>query len=220
MQQLIHALQERLAAPLPGIEAQLKMISSKLAVPSGPQSRFKVPEEHKKASVLALLYPKGDTWHIALMQRPESPYAHSKQVSFPGGGVEAEDEDEASTALRETEEEFGIPKEKIQILGKLTQVYIPVSNYLVHPFIGYMLEEPIFVPDAHEVEAIVEIPLHSLLDPGNRKTKEIEVHGGITLQDVPYFHLSDKVIWGATAMMLSELSEILADSFPFEKGNL
>jgi 8-oxo-dGTP pyrophosphatase MutT (NUDIX family) len=209
MQDFINTIQQRLQDPLPGIEAQMKMISNKLAAPLGTQSRFKVPETHKKASVLALLYQKSGAWHLALMQRPESPFAHSRQVSFPGGGAEEGDLDESHTALRETEEEFGIPKEKINLLGKLTQVYIPVSNYLVHPFVGYMNEEPVFNPDPNEVEHIVEVLLSDLLDPANRKIKEIEVHGGVKLPDVPYFHLSDKTIWGATAMMLSELAEIL-----------
>jgi 8-oxo-dGTP pyrophosphatase MutT (NUDIX family) len=207
MQKFIHSLRERLNNPLPGESAQKKMLSRQL---SGEEnSRFKVPENHKKASVLALFYPKNSEWHLALMQRPESPYAHSRQVSFPGGGAEEHDLDEAETALRETEEEFGIPKAKIEILGRLTHVYIPVSNYLVHPFIGFLIEEPEFFPDSNEVEEIVEVPISQLLDPTNRKRKEIEIHGGVILQDVPYFHLSDKVIWGATAMMLGELTELM-----------
>jgi len=209
MLNFIHKLRERLHRPLPGENAQKKMISRQLS--GSENNRFKVPEHHKKASVLALFYPKNNEWHLALMQRPESPYAHSRQVSFPGGGAEENDPDEAHTALRETEEEFGIPKTNIEILGRLTQVYIPVSNYLVHPFIGFLNEEPEFYPDSAEVEEIIEVPLSQLLDPSNRKRKEIEIHGGIKLQDVPYFHLSEKVIWGATAMMLGELTELMED---------
>jgi len=207
MLNFIHKLRERLHRPLPGENAQKKMISRQLS--GSENNRFKVPEHHKKASVLALFYPKNNEWHLALMQRPESPYAHSRQVSFPGGGAEESDPDEAHTALRETEEEFGIPKTNIEILGRLTQVYIPVSNYLVHPFIGFLNEEPEFYPDSAEVEEIIEVPLSQLLDPSNRKRKEIEIHGGLKLQDVPYFHLSEKVIWGATAMMLGELTELM-----------
>jgi 8-oxo-dGTP pyrophosphatase MutT (NUDIX family) len=208
MQKFIQILQARLEQPLPGEKAQRKMLSSQLSG-EGQNSRFKIPENHKRASVLALFYPKNTGWHLALMQRPESPYAHSRQISFPGGGAEEHDIDEAETALRETEEEFGIPKTKIEILGRLTHVYIPVSNYLVHPFVGYLREEPLFNPDLNEVEEIVEVPLTELLDPANRKRKEIEIHGGLKLQDIPYFHLSEKVIWGATAMMLGELTELM-----------
>jgi 8-oxo-dGTP pyrophosphatase MutT (NUDIX family) len=190
MQKFIHSLRERLNNPLPGEAAQKKMLSRQLS--GGENSRFKIPEHHKKASVLALFYPKNSQWHLAL-----------------GGGAEEHDIDEAETALRETEEEFGIPKAKIELLGRLTHVYIPVSNYLVHPFIGFLMEEPEFFPDSNEVEEIVEVPISQLLDPTNRKRKEIEIHGGVILQDVPYFHLSDKVIWGATAMMLGELTELL-----------
>ena len=210
MHKFINKLQNRLNQPLPGETAQKKMMSRQLAG-SAENSRFKIPENHKKASVLALFYLKNDDWHLALMQRPESPYAHSKQVSFPGGGAEDHDIDEAETALRETEEEFGIPKSKINLIGRLTHIYIPVSNYLVHPFIGYLAEEPAFNPDTNEVEEIVEVPLTQLLDPANRKITEIEVHNGVKLQNVPYFHLADKVIWGATAMMLGELTELMED---------
>jgi 8-oxo-dGTP pyrophosphatase MutT (NUDIX family) len=210
MQKFIQSLRHRMDLPLPGERAQKKMISRQLGG-NDSNSRFKIPEQHKKASVLVLFYPKNTSWNLALMQRPESPYAHSKQVSFPGGGAEEHDLDEAETALRETEEEFGIPKSSINLIGRLTHVYIPVSNYLVHPFIGYLTEEPIFIPDANEVEEIVEVPLEELINPANRKIKEIEIQGGIKLQDVPYFDLSEKVIWGATAMMLGELTELLEE---------
>jgi 8-oxo-dGTP pyrophosphatase MutT (NUDIX family) len=211
MAKLIHHLRQRLEQPLPGIEAQMQMISHKLAMPASKISRFHVPENHRKASVLALLYKKEGIWHTALMQRPESPYPHSKQVSFPGGGYEETDLDDAFTALRETEEEFGIPKDNIELIGKLTHVYIPVSNYLVHPFVGYLQEAPLFIPDETEVAEIVEVPIDQLLDPANRRMKTIETHGGMILPDVPYFALNNKTVWGATAMMLSEFAAVLGD---------
>lgn len=211
---LIHHLRQRLEEPLPGLEAQMQMISHKLAMPASKISRFNIPEDHRKASVLALLYQKEGRWHTALMQRPESPYPHSKQVSFPGGGYEKTDENNAFTALRETEEEFGIPKENIQLIGKLTHVYIPVSNYLVQPFVGYLNQPPQFIPEAGEVDEIVEVPIDQLLDPANRRQKTIETHGGMILPDVPYFALNDKIVWGATAMMLSEFAAVL-DGFNF-----
>ncbi len=211
MAELIQYLRKRLGEPLPGIEAQIQMISHQLAQPASKTSRFIIPKEHRKASVLALLYPKQEQWYTTLMQRPASPYPHSKQVSFPGGGYELTDPNDEFTALRETEEEFGIPKESIQIIGKLTEVYIPVSNYLVQPFVGYLKTAPTFYPDSSEVAEIVEVPVFQLLDPANRRRKSIETHGGLVLPDVPYFHLNNKIVWGATAMMLSELVAVLQD---------
>jgi 8-oxo-dGTP pyrophosphatase MutT (NUDIX family) len=210
MTNLIQDLRKRLQEPLPGIAAQMKMISHRLAISTDKVSHFKIPETHKKASVLALLYLKGNVWYTALMQRPESPYPHSRQISFPGGGVEEFDINTQDTALRETEEEFGIPKNTIEVLGQLTDLYIPVSNYLVHPFVGYLSAPPLFIPDSSEVEEILEIPIAHLLDIQNRKIKTIATHSG-TLPDVPYFDLNQKVVWGATAMMLSEFATVLEE---------
>ncbi len=213
MDNIINHLRKRLEQPLPGKAAQLKMMNHKLST-SGKNSRFDIPLGYKKASVMALLYPKNGIWHLALMERPESQNPHSRQISFPGGGYEEHDLDELATALRETEEEFGIPKDMINILGRLTELYIPVSNYLVFPYIGYLMEEPVFKPDPNEVERILEVPVNSLLDPANRKIKNMVVQGKYSLKDVPYFYFFGKEIWGATAMMLSELSELF-DSVMF-----
>ena len=219
MTNLIQDLRKRLQEPLPGIAAQMKMISHRLAISNDKVSRFKIPETHKKASVLALLYLKENAWYTALMQRPESPYPHSRQVSFPGGGVEAIDLDAKDTALRETEEEFGIPKDNIEVIGRLTDLYIPVSNYLVHPFVGYLSTPPLFIPDKSEVEEILEIPIAHLLDTQNRKIKTIATHSG-TLPDVPYFDLNQRVVWGATAMMLSEFATVLEELESIKTFNL
>ncbi len=204
---LIPSLRQRLKEPLPGVDAQLQMISHQLAV---TPKRFAVPDNHKTAAVMVLVYEKNRTWHTALMQRPESPYPHSRQVSFPGGGLEAEDSNIQEAALRETEEEFGISRQKIEVIGSLTQLYIPVSNYLVFPFVGYLPEVPQFVPDFDEVEEIIEVPIVQLLDKGNRKRKTISTHSG-SLPNVPYFELNHKIVWGATAMMLSEFVTVLED---------
>jgi 8-oxo-dGTP pyrophosphatase MutT (NUDIX family) len=209
--QLFHQkLSDRLSKELPGIQAQMKMVH-KLSKIEGPNSRFRVPEQHKKASVLTLLYPKQEEWHFALMQRPESPYPHSRQISLPGGRFEEQDPDESYTALRETEEEFGIPQTSIKLVGKMTEVYIPVSNFLVYPFIGIIEETPAFIPDPTEVEEIIEVSIKDLMNSENRKKADLQIHTDLTLEEVPHFYFSNKIIWGATAMILSELAEILED---------
>ena len=210
MELFYQKLSERLTKDLPGIQAQMKMVHN-LSKIDGPNSRFIVPEDHYKASVLTLLYPKQEEWHFALMQRPESPYHHSRQISLPGGRFEDQDPDESFTALRETEEEFGIPQTSIKLVGKLTQVYIPVSNFLVHPFIGIVEETPLFIPDPTEVDEIIEVSINELLNSENRKKTDLQIHPDLILEEVPHFYFSNKIVWGATAMILSELSEILED---------
>ncbi|WMX13361.1 MULTISPECIES: CoA pyrophosphatase [unclassified Aureispira] len=204
----IPKLKEHLLNPLPGIDAQLKMMSSGLRK-NDPDMYVKAAKDARKACVLLLLFQKEGIWHTALMERPETPYAHSKQISFPGGGLEASDATLEAAALRETEEEFGIPREDVTIIGRLSQLYIPVSRYLVHPFVGYLKEAPVYTPDPKEVAEVIEVRIEDLIDPTLRKLTKIKTSSGLILRDVPYFDLKEKIVWGATAMMLNEFSEIL-----------
>jgi len=204
----ITKLKERLLSPLPGLEAQLKMMSSGLRK-NDPEMYVKAAADAKKACVLLLLFQKEGIWYTTLMERPETPYAHSKQISFPGGGLEASDTSLEAAALRETEEEFGIPRENITLIGRLSQLYIPVSGYLVHPFVGYLDEAPTYTPDPREVAEVIEVKIEDLIDPTLRKLTKIKTSSGLTLRDVPYFDVKEKIVWGATAMMLNEFSEIL-----------
>jgi 8-oxo-dGTP pyrophosphatase MutT (NUDIX family) len=208
----IHHLQQQLQQPLPGFAAQSQMISRKFALPRD-LSRLRPPADHRKAAVLILLYEKDAVWHTTLMQRPDSPYAHSRQVSFPGGRVEEDDPSLAYTALRETQEELGIPSQQIELIGQLSPLYIPVSNFLVAPFVGHLAQLPVFQPDPNEVAEVLETPLHWVLSPERQKTGTVLSYPGpITLEQVPYFDLHERQVWGATAMMLSELSVILRQS--------
>jgi 8-oxo-dGTP pyrophosphatase MutT (NUDIX family) len=204
----IPKLKERLLAPLPGIEAQLKMMNTGLRK-NDPEMYKKGAESAKKACVLLLLFQKEGAWHTVLMERPETPYPHSKQISFPGGGLEDSDATLAAGALRETEEEFGIPRENISVVGHLSELYIPVSGYLVYPFVGYLKEAPSYTPDPKEVAEIIEVKVADLINPSLRKLTNIETPNGLKLKEVPYFDLEGKVVWGATAMMLNEFSEIV-----------
>lgn len=204
----ISKLKASLLDPLPGIEAQLKMMSSGLRK-NDPKMYIEAAKDAREACVLLLLFQKEGIWHTTLMERPETPYAHSKQISLPGGGLEDFDADLASAALRETEEEFGIPRQDVTLIGRLSQLYIPVSRYLVHPFVGYLDYEPNYNPDPKEVAEVIEVKIDDLIDPDLRKLTRIETSSGLTLKDVPYFDLAGKIVWGATAMMLNEFSEVL-----------
>lgn len=192
---------------LPGREAQYTMAFGKR---KEWLNRYHVPNHAKRAATLALLYPENDDFNIALMKRvTNSKDKHSGQVSFPGGKVEESDRDLEHTALREAEEELGIPQTAVTILGKMTDVYIPVSNFLVYPFIGFTAIKPNFELQKSEVQRIVEAPLSALLNKANRKTTNLTLPNNITLEGVPYFDVNGNVVWGATAMMLSEFTAII-----------
>lgn len=171
---------------------------------------LKIEEKNpKKAAVMAVFYPgQQEETKFVLILRKTYQGVHSNQVGFPGGRVEPEDRDLAHTALRETEEEVGIPQHEVEVIKELTRLYIPPSNFWVHPFMGIMKRTPILIPQEEEVESVLEINLLDFLNDSclTRETlstsyaKEIEV---------PAFVLGGHIVWGATAMMLSEMKDIL-----------
>ena len=157
------------------------------------------------AGVMAVFYPntKGETT-LVLILRKTYKGVHSNQVGFPGGKAETFDESIKHTALRETEEEVGLPQSEINVVKKLTKLYIPPSNFWVQPFIGYVEQTPVFTKEDAEVEAILEVPLEEFLADKSVIKQRIDTSYG-TMLDVPAFYLSEHVVWGATAMMLSEV---------------
>lgn len=174
-------------------------VKSKLDIP--------VPKSAKKGAVLALLYPKNNIPYLALMQRPAYNGVHSNQISFPGGKIEPDDKSPMAAALRETFEEVGVTEDKIKVLGPLTEVFVLASNFLVYPFVGYCEETPIFDIDTREVAEIIELPLYDLFDDAIIKERKMQSKIGVTL-NAPYYDVLDKILWGATAMMISELVAI------------
>lgn len=205
---LIQNIKERLSLPLPGSSVQLKMAHD-IRYISRP-----TPEDARVACVLALLYPKQGEWHTVLILRKSSNKndRHKGQVSFPGGQLEASDASLEAGALREAEEEVGVKINQVEILGRLTELYIPVSNFLVHPFVGFTTSLPDFKPQLSEVQEILQIPLAKLTDPNSVAQTDIKIAQNLTLKRVPYFNLNNKVVWGATAMMLNEFLEVIRSS--------
>jgi len=203
---LITELRTNLAAELPGQDAQFKMVPAGRERTRLQNIGYKNP---KIAAVLVLFYPVKGVPHIVLMKRNSYPGVHSAQISFPGGKVEKHDKHLGATALRESQEELGIISERVEMLGKLTQVYIPPSNFLVNPFVGFSETRPQFVPDSKEVTEVLEVPYSFVLDPVNFKDVAINISGSEV--KVPAYILNNHVVWGATAMMLSELSHVLPE---------
>lgn len=162
-----------------------------------------------KAGVMALFYPnKYEITNLVLILRKTYKGVHSNQVGFPGGRVENYDKNLKHTALRETEEEVGVPKAEVRVVKKLTKLYIPPSNFWVHPYVGLIDKTPKLIPQESEVEKILEVDLEDFLDEKNLISQELSTSYAKNIQ-VPAFSLNGHIVWGATAMMLSELKDLL-----------
>ena len=189
---------------LPGLAAQL------LAVPPERNELMKAIDftslNPKKAAVTILLYPKQDQMYLVLIQRTTYAGVHSAQIAFPGGKIEATDASAAAAALRETEEEIGVAANLLQVVRPFTELYIPPSNFMVYPFLAYAEETLQFSPDPKEVSQVIEINLHDFISacPIQIQTRATSYNPAI---DVPCFVIEGHEVWGATAMVLSELKE-------------
>jgi 8-oxo-dGTP pyrophosphatase MutT (NUDIX family) len=199
---------ERYAQGLPGREHQMRMAAIARTLIPAPAD---APPTAKVAAVMILLFPKAGEWHVLLTERTSDNAndKHSGQISFPGGKFEPTDASLEACALRETHEEVGIAPEHIHVIGAMTPIYIPVSNFKVNPFVGWMATPPQYLKQETEVKQIIETPLSILLNPENQKRKQIHVNFTMRLEDVPYFDVNGKTVWGATAMMLSEFLEMV-----------
>ncbi len=166
-------------------------------------------KQAKKAGVLALFYPnQTQETQFALILRRTYKGVHSAQVSFPGGKIEPSDKDLEETAIRETFEEIGVPVDDVQVVKKLSQVFIPPSNFCVQPFIGIVQEQSVFKKQESEVEKIIEVKLSDLINDENLISKEVKTSYSIGIE-VPAFKLNGFTVWGATAMVLSEIKDIV-----------
>ncbi|MFN0014885.1 MAG: NUDIX hydrolase [Saprospiraceae bacterium] len=207
--QLVDRLRDRLAGPLPGREAQYKMASMRRLEELGPC--HEPPPGAKIACVLNLLHHRDGAWHTVLIRRTANPRdRHSGQVSFPGGRWEDRDGDLASVALREAEEEVGVPRQDVEVVGQLTELYIPVSDFLVYPFVGVLHGPAIFRPQPGEVEAILTPALSVFRSEQHRKVTDLRIgQEGYLIKNVPYFEVDGHIVWGATAMIINEFIELM-----------
>lgn len=193
------------ADKLGGLNAQFKL---------APELRLRYDADKikasnpKKAAVLALFYPNDNKQTtFVLTERASYKGTHSAQISFPGGKNDKADTNLEETALREAFEEVGVAQKSIEIIRELTDVYIPPSNFLATPFIGFVDEKPIFNTN-YEVETIIEVLVEDLLNETSLSTVNLTT-SYMKKIDVPCFKLNGYIVWGATAMMLSEIKELL-----------
>jgi 8-oxo-dGTP pyrophosphatase MutT (NUDIX family) len=202
-------LQARLIKPLPGWSAQNQMSHLMRT-----QFSMDIPVDARDAAVLIALHQEKDQWHFTLIERSSKVGhdMHRGQIAFPGGKVDAADADFWNAALREGHEEVGINPESVQFVGALSPIYIPVSRFLVHPMIGVLEAAPDYLLQPSEVQAVFSTPVDWLLDDLRVKSQTMTVWGGQhVLEDVPYFDFHDQVVWGATAIILSELRQVLRE---------
>jgi len=199
----IENLSKKLKKSLPGKDAQEKMMVSPRRFRSKKYRMEGIP-----ASVLLLLYPFNEDWFFFLTKRSENVEHHKGQISLPGGMVE-KNESLKNAAIRETYEEIGVDKSKMNIIGHLTSFYVPVSNFEIFPYIGWTDTKPKTMIHDNEVESIFSVSINDLILEKNCKLKEaIFSNQPVT---IPYFELNGEMVWGATSMILAEFKYILKD---------
>jgi len=195
--------------PFDSLGAQLRMTPSHRAI-QRPESTGGRP---RLSAVILLVYRRAEEWHVLLTRRRDDLNSHAGQISFPGGSREA-DESLPDTALRETQEEVGLTAEGIQLLGELATVYIPPSDFEVHPFVACHVGPARFLPDPAEVAELLETPLRLLLDPDTRQVELWELRDMHV--EVPFYRIGSHKVWGATAMILGEFLERLRAAIAVE----
>jgi len=205
-EQLLNRLNALVEQPLFALDAHLKM---------APLERVQYLQNYdysihnpKSSAVLSLFYPKNERAYLLLIVRASYPGVHSSQIAFPGGKKEAGDIDLMYTALRETNEEVGVKMSEVNIVKQWSDIYIPPSNFIVSPFMGIIEHRPQFILQAEEVSAVIELPVCDLLN--DQLIQNIKMSTSYSKNiDVPAFVIEKHIVWGATAMILSEIKESL-----------
>lgn len=193
------AIKAAIAEQIKGLNPHLKMV---------PTARINHPPlnmpKPQRSAVMLLFFKSFGTIKLCLTRRSKALKHHAGQISFPGGRCEKhEEENPLLAALRETNEEIGISPEKIEVLGQLSEVYVYVSNFIVHPYLGWIDHEPQFYKNHNEVEEIIALPVEDFLKPEHQTITHIDISGGSV--EAPCYQINGYTIWGATSMMIAEL---------------
>lgn len=200
---ILDLLKAQIQGSKPGLPAQLRMAPDHRRHEKTYQE---VGDSCLRAGVLILLYPVKDRLHVALTLRSTRVAHHQAQISFPGGSNDA-GESLVETALREAREELNVAPDSLRILGELTPLYVPPSNYCIYPVVAATDHRPDFKAAPDEVAEVIEVPLDHLLNPGNIRREQWALHGlEVT---VPFYLYHGHKIWGATAMILAELLNLI-----------
>lgn len=201
---LFQHLTTRLRNSLPGNSSHIKMLppGRLLQVPSGS-------DNYKESAVLILLFPSAHGIELCLIRRPSTMKNHAGQIAFPGGRRELYDADLIQTALREAQEEIGVDRNKVDIAGVLSPVYVQISDFVITPVVGWLSEKPQIRTDISEVDEVIFISLEDITNEVNRCNREMETRTG--MMEVPGYEIGTNFIWGATAMMLSELVDVYSE---------
>lgn len=200
-------IKQKLTSKLPGLDAQLKMAPTFRQEEIEAMSKF--ADKAKLSAVMILIIEEGGESKVVLIKRAEYDGVHSGQISFPGGRYEHFDSDFEDTATRETFEEIGVKAVEYEVLGQLTDLFIPPSNFLVKVFVGYCPVLPVFNIDSNEVQRVVKVKISDFYSTNNLAEKLFIASTSGQKKSAPYFHVEGEQIWGATAMILSELIETL-----------
>lgn len=209
------------------MEARLKLISAFEGNLPGsaahrellPVSRenFKPNEvdrsSYRESSVAVIFFPENSRLHSILIERAVYEGTHSGQMGFPGGKIESQDKSLVHTAIRECFEETNILLNESHLIGTLTEVLIPVSKFIVQPYVFYLDERPFIVPDPYEVQRVITFEIDELLDTNTLKRKDIRTGSNMVLKNVPYFDIQNNTVWGATALIMSEIRHILNEKY-------
>lgn len=202
----INRLQSALDKELPGEKAHADLMPVNRPF---SQEALKLASDYRKSAVGLVLYEEGNSFRCVLIQRPQYEGTHGGQVSFPGGKMDATDVDLEFTAKRECMEEIALEPLLMKMIGSLSEVYIPVSKFLIQPYVFYVESLPELKPDEREVDEIFSFEIETLLDESRLKRIDLKLRNGFNQKNIPYFDIEDKIVWGATAMILSEFKAVL-----------
>ena len=199
----INSFKERLAGELPGYLAHHKVMNHR----KGLHQLEGLPEGARESAVLFHLYPKNGELYTVFILRATYSGVHSAQVGLPGGKREPLDVNLQETALREASEELNIKKEELEVLGQLSPLYVPPSNFIIYPYVSFQNSMPQFIPQEREVDEVLQCKLSTLIDQGLQDSVVIVRSDRMKVKG---YHVNDRLIWGATAMIIKEFTEVVA----------
>lgn len=197
----------KLSQPLPGKASHLKM-ATKARLEEFARLNGNT-QQAKKSAVMMLLFHENDQLKVIVIRRSNYVGVHAGQIAFPGGRFEESDINVKNTALREIEEEIGITSDKIEILGRLSDIYVPPSNFLISVFVGYLNEKPLFKADEREVAEIIQVNVADFFSENVIQEKEFVVPSNNYSVVAPYYKVKNADIWGASAMVMTEFLDLL-----------